>query len=453
MASISFSGISTGMDTATMITQLVGLERSGINTLETQKKNYQSQMSIVQNLNSKLQALQTKAKDFSTVDKFLAYETETSDSKFVTVSATGKATPGSYNIHVDRMATAERRYSKDFAAKDVAGVTGEGTLTIQVGEDDAVEISVTAADTLESIVSKINSANVKATAGLLFDGNSYFLQISGKETGLENAITISESGGTLDMDLDDASANIVQTADNAQIRMDDFTISSASNEVTTAVPGVTLRLQGVTAEDEPVTVSISPNSEAVTTKIKEFVKSYNDVMSIIQNEFAFSGEAKGAGRLVGDSTLRSVQLQISRMTSSAIDDLPGGFQALSQLGIKSDNKGSLVVNETVLGDAITNNAGGVAQLFAGTPDHTVSGIGDKLNTLIESFVDYSNGVLTAKINGMKSSISSIDKSIIRQEEYVSKYEENLRAKFTAMELMVSGLQSQSNFLSSQKFLW
>ena len=453
MSAISFSGISTGMDTATMITQLVNLERTGINQLQSQKQDYQSRISIVQNLNSKLQALQTTAQGLSTVEKFLSYETETSDSDFVTVSASGKATPGNYSILVDKLASAERRYSKGFTAKDEAGSAGEGTLTIQVGTDDAVNVDVTADDTLESIVAKINSADVNATAGILFDGTSYYLQISGKETGAENAISISESGASLDMDLEDAVANIVQAADDASIRMDDFTITSASNEVTTAVPGVTLRLQDVTDPTTPVNISISPNSKAVTTKISEFVKAYNNVVSIIHNEFSFSGEAKDAGHLVGDSTLRSVQMQLSQIITSAIDELPGGITALSQLGIKSGSDGSLTLDETALGEAITNNAGGVAQLFAGTPDHTVAGLGDKLDTLIDSFVDYSNGILTAKINGMNSSITTIDRSIGRQEEYVSKYEDKLRSQFTAMEVMVSGLQSQSNFLSSQKFLW
>jgi len=453
MSTISFSGISTGMDTASMITQLVNLERTGINQLNSQKQDYQSRISIVQNLNSKLQALQTKAKDFATVDKFLSYETESSDKDFVTVSASGKATPGNYSILVDKLATAERRYSMGFSAQDEAGVAGEGTLTLQVGAGDAVDIDITADDTLESIVAKINSADVEATAGILFDGTSYHLQISGKETGAENALTISESGASLNMDLDDASANIVQAASDAQIQMDGFTITSASNEVTTAIPGVTLRLEDETDPDQPVNISISPSTGAVTTKIKEFVKAYNDIASIIHNEFAFNGEAKSAGRLVGDSTLRSVQMQLSQVMSSAIDGLPGGIQALSQLGIKSDSDGTLKIDETELGDVITNNAGGVAQLFAGTPDHTVEGLGDKLDSLIETFVDYSNGILTAKINGMNSSIKTIDNSITRQEQYVSKYEEKLRAQFTSMEVMVSGLQSQSNFLASQKFLW
>ena len=451
MSGISFSGLSTGIDTASMIDQLVSLERVNINQMNQRKSNYQSQISIVRNLNSKLQTLQTRAKDLDTLEEFLAYESSTSDEDAIGISATGKANPGSYSIAVENLATAERRYSKGFSAEDVAGVAGAGTLSIQVGDGDAVDITVEATDTLESIVSKINSADVEASAGILYDGTSYFIQISGTQTGLENALTITESGATLDMDLDDASANIVQNAGDAKIIMDTFTIYSASNEVTSAIPGATLSLNSETTEN--VNITISANSKAIQDKIKGFVDAYNDVVSLIHNEFRFDGEAKGAGRLTGDSTLRSVQMQLNQVISSSIENLPGGFKALSQLGIKSDQSGDLKINSSTLSEAIAKDARGVAELFAGTSDHKVDGLGDTLNDLIETFVDYSAGVLTAKINGMNRSVDSINTSIERQEEYIQKYEDKLRAQFTSMEVTMSSLMSQSNYLASQQFVW
>ena len=131
-----------------------------------------------------------------------------------------------------------------------------------------------------------------------------------------------------------------------------------------------------------------------------------------------------------------------------LEDLPGGISALSQIGIKSDSSGNLEIDTDTLSTAIAENPTGVAQLFTGTTDHTVDGLGDKLDDLIETFVDYSEGILTAKVNGLNNRIDSINSSIDRQQGYVDKYEDRLRAQFTAMELMVSSLQSQSNYLSS-----
>jgi flagellar hook-associated protein 2 len=216
--------------------------------------------------------------------------------------------------------------------------------------------------------------------------------------------------------------------------------------VTTAIPGVTLTLRDQTTES--INVTISPNSEAIEKNIQGFLDAYNAVVSVIHSEFSFSGEAKDGGHLTGDSTLRSVQMQLAQMLTSTIDDLPGNIKALSQLGIKSGNDGTLSIDSDTLSEAISNDARSVAELFSGTSDHSVDGLGDKFDTLIESFVDYSEGILTAKVNGMKTSISSIDRSIERQEEYLDKYEEKLRAQFTAMEVTMSSLTSQNNFLMS-----
>ena len=451
-SSISFSGLATGIDTDTMIEQLVSLEAAKVTLLAEKQDNYSSQIEIIQNLNSKLQALQNVAEDLSTIDDFLSYETETSDDDYITLSASGSASPGSYSIVVDSLATAERRYSNGFSAEDEAGVAGAGTLTITIddGDDETVdtaEIEITASDTLESIVSKINSTSVEVTAGILYDGTNYYLQLSGKITGQESAISVTEGAG-LSLGLDDAEANIVQTASDAQIQMDGFTITSDSNEVTTAIQGVTLRLQDVTEVDAPITVTISPNSDAIIEKIQGFVDAYNEVMSIIHDEFSYTGEAKDAGHLTGDFTLRSIQSQLSSLTTTIFDDLPGGVKALAQIGVTTDSDGNLELDTGDLADAIADNCTGVAQLFAGTSDHSVEGLADKLDDLIDSYIDYSDGALTIKVSGLNSSIASLEDSIERQEDYLTSYEENLRAKFTAMELMVSTLQSQSNYLSS-----
>jgi flagellar hook-associated protein 2 len=146
-------------------------------------------------------------------------------------------------------------------------------------------------------------------------------------------------------------------------------------------------------------------------------------------------------------------MQLGQLLSSSLDDLPGSLTALSQLGIKSQNDGTISIDTTALEEAIADDARGVAELFSGTSDHAIEGLGDKLDALIGTFVDYSEGILTAKINGMNSTVASIQKSIDRQEAYVDKFEEKLRAQFTSMEVTMSSLMSQSNFLASQQFAW
>jgi flagellar hook-associated protein 2 len=453
MAAITFSGLSSGIDTDSMIRQLVSIEGNKISILEKNKSAFNTQISTIRNINSRMQTLQTQAKGLSTIDKFLSYETTTSDSDFLTVSATGSANPGSYSIDVNKLAATERRYSTTgYDAKDTAGAAGAGKLTITVNDDDeetedTAEINITAEDTLENIVAKVNATDINVTAGILYDGSKYFLQLSSKETGTTHKLAVTEGAG-LNLAVGDGAANIVQDASNAEIEMDGYKITSDSNSITTAIPGVTLNLKDKTEADKPVNITIQPNTEAVQKKLQGFVDAYNSVASIIHSEFAFNGSAKDDSHLTGDATLRSIQTQLGGMISSALEDLPGGVQALSQIGITSAKDGSLEIDSDKLKTAIADNPNGVAQLFTGTLDHKVKGLGTKLNDLIEGFVDYSDGMLTAKINGINKRIESVDRSISNQEDYMTKYEDKLRAQFTAMETMVSSLRSQSNFLSS-----
>ena len=80
-------------------------------------------------------------------------------------------------------------------------------------------------------------------------------------------------------------------------------------------------------------ITISPSSSAITEKIEGFVEAYNDVISIIHNEFDFTGEVKDQSRLAGDSTLRAIQMQLSGMISSSLENLTGSYEALSQIGV------------------------------------------------------------------------------------------------------------------------
>ncbi|MBN2802267.1 MAG: flagellar filament capping protein FliD [Deltaproteobacteria bacterium] len=441
---ITFSGLGSGIDTASMISQLVSLERIPINNMNTEKSNYSSKIKILQGINSSLQSLQTKSKEMDTAGEFLSYGVTSTNSDAIKGTATGSATPGTYDINITQLAKAERTYSDGFTDKDVAGVTGDGTLSITVGSADQVDITVEATDTLEDIVSKINSSDANVTAGLVYTGTEYKIQVNGNETGAENGITFAESG-TLALNLDEA-ANQYQVAQDALLTIDDNPIKSSNNEVTDAVPGVTLNLKETTSSEFQLTVA--PETASIEQNVKDFVTSYNSIMSKINSEFAFTGEAKGDNHLTGDSTLQSLQRQLGSIVSSSIGGLKGTYSLMSELGIKTSSDGTLTIDSTKLSAAVASDPTGVAELFSGTSDHSVDGLADKMDALVEQFINSSDGILTNKTASFNSTIDNLNDRIDRQEAYVTKFEENLRRKFTSMEVLMSSLTAQGNQLLS-----
>ncbi len=449
MSPITFSGISSGIDSGAIIDQLVSAERAPIRRLEQSRSDYQSQLSILQSVNSKLQSLQTKASGLKTIGDFLSYTTTTADDEKVTATASGTATPGRYNIEITQLAKAERTYSDAFTDETEEGAAGAGTLTIDLASEDAVDVEILATDTLEDIVNKINASDAEVSAALISTQAGYKIQVNANDTGTDHAITFSESGSLI-LNLDVA-GNQYQAAQNAEFSIDGFDIISQSNEVSDTISGVTLSLLEQTTG--AVEISVSPEPTQIKDRVTEFVDAYNEVMGLVHTELDFNGTAKGSDRLAGDSTLRSIQFQLSSTLSSAVDNLTGGFSALSQLGITTSSDGSLTVDETDLEAAIAEDPVGVAQVFAGTADHSVDGIADQLDDLIETFVDFSDGILSSKKKGLNRTITNINQSIERQEESVALFEQRMIQQFTDLEVAMSKLTSQSNFMASQSFLW
>jgi len=442
VASITFSGLGSGIDTASIISKLMEVERLPVTKLESRQAAYKSQLSIVRDLNSRLQALQTAAKGVATADDFTEYRVE-SDDEGVTATATGRTSPGVYDVEVVQLAAAERTYSDGFAASDEAGVAGVGTLTIKVGADDEVEIEVTAADTLQTIASKINSSTARVTAGILATGDEFRLQINGKETGAENAITFG-AAGTVDLGLDDP-LNEYRAARDAEIIVDGFEVSSGTNTVADAIPGVALELKAATSG--PAEITVAADAEGMVEGVEAFITAYNRVLSLISTEFTFSGEAKGDDRLAGDATLRSIQRQLGGAISAEIEELGGSLKALSQIGISTQRDGTLELDADELREALADRLDDVAELFGGR-DGGAGGVADLIGDTVKGFIDFSDGVLTAKEDGIEENMARIDDQIAAYELRLQSMEERLIMQFTEMDLMVSSLSSQMSYLSN-----
>src|SRR5262249_57831108 len=89
-------------------------------------------------------------------------------------TASGTTTPGTYAVHVGKLAVAEARASKEFTSS--AG-PGDGAVSIGVGGGAAVQVSFKTTDTLADIAAAINAQGPGVTASAIYDGTSYRLVV------------------------------------------------------------------------------------------------------------------------------------------------------------------------------------------------------------------------------------------------------------------------------------
>lgn len=431
----SFSGLASGIDTATLISSLVRLERAPIERLEAKKSDLGSVSRRLGEISKRTDALASAAKDLVGARELLGAKATSTDESKVRVSATGDATLGSFSVEVRALARAERTYSDGVAARDVAGLAGSGTLGLSVG-GVATDITIEASDTLDDVARKINESGADVTASVLNDGTSFRLLVAGRSTGAANAVEFTESGTTLGLARPE---NQLVAARDASIVVDGLEITRATNRFSDVVPGVTFDLRGETT-GTPVGVEVERDTDATLEKLETFTKAYNELVRGISSEFAFAGAARIGNSLAGDSTLRGLQ---SKISGTVLQTFSGS--RLADFGLRLQNDGTLELDEAEVRETLASSPDSLVSFFGANGES--AGFSKALDDLAKLYTG-PDGQLKTRIDGLGSRSRDIDSQIERMERRIDKYEENMRKKFTAMELVVSNLQSQASQLGS-----
>jgi len=443
LPSITFSGLATGIDSASIIDQLIAAERQPIVRLQQRQQVFDTQANKLRSLQSKLEALQSAATELGERDDVLASQVSSSDEGVFTASIHGAAALGPTSIHVDRLASAQKTYSDAIGAADTSGLFGTGTLTLAVGDDDPIDVTIEATDTLESVASKINSSGADVTAGVVFDGTDYRLRVTGNDTGADRAIAFTESGTTLGLD---DPANEVQAATDASFTVDGFPMTRPTNSFSDALPGVTITLTGESPDADAATLSVSRDPDAVRERAQGFVDAYNDVMRGINAEFAYTGTPKGPESLSGDFTLRGIQSRLRSMVGGVVAGTSGAFTTLASVGIETNTDGTLELDAGAFDAALATDSSAVADLFAG--DGAIEGFVATFDSMIESHVASGDGILTQRIDSIEGRRDGLDSQIDRLELRIEDTEERLRLQFATLEQLVSSMQNQGSQMTA-----
>ncbi len=452
MATIQFSGVISGIDTTSIINGVLAVEGRSLAVLQLQKAKFQIQTGVFTGLSASLGSLKSSAQALSLSTDFNKRSVATSDKNTITAIADSTADLGSHNIVVDELAKSRSVQSTSFAST-TADVT-QGTLIITVGSTTATITVDSTNDDLTSLKDAINSSGAKVTASIVNVGISsspdYRLVIQNKESGTDNALslsgTLTDPGGSLNGHTE------VQAAKDAVFFVNTLKVTRASNVVSDVISGVTFSLLTTSTSadglldtaDPSATLTISADTGGISTQIGTFVSDYNAVADIVNGQFNLDAETKRQGALAGDSTLRSV-MTLLRNVVGGTGGLGTGFLYLSDIGITFEEDGTLKVDSSKLDKSLEDDPTGVANLFLLTQD----GIGKRVPDLIDDFISVVDGSITARQNGIASSISTLDNKIEREIKRITEIEERMKAKFAALEELISNLNRQASFLSQQ----
>lgn len=437
---ISFGGVGSGMDTEGIVNGLIQADSGPLNALKTKQTDTDAAVSALSNISSLLSTFRTSVNALADARSVGSY-TATSSSAAVVASANGAALPGAYDVEVLALAKEQRNYSQKFSSHDAAlGLSG--TLTLQVGSGTAVNVDVKATDTLDDIVSSINSKGGRFTASTFNDGENYRLQLRGLDTGAANAITISG----LDLGLNDPDADgfggKVQAAQDSKVKIDGMTVSRGTNQVVGAIQGVTLALTQLTTS--PIQLRVDSDPSALQTKIQSVVSSYNAVITKIHQTAGYGTTAGSNTVLKGDSTLRTIAQQMSNAVLSQVTG-GGTFSNLKDIGISLGRDGTLSLDSATLSKAVSRDAASVSNVLAGPGSG--KGVMDIMSSLADG-ITTDKGILTLRSDSLSQNSKRIATRVTAEQDRLNREAENLRKQFTSMDSTVAGNNAQLKYLQN-----
>lgn len=436
-STISSLGIGSGLDANSIVSKLMALEEQPLTILNAKNSSYNAKLSAFGQLKSALSTLQTAAKTLADPNKLAAFTATAADDTILSGSASSFASPGSYNVEVVSLATAQKRYTA--TAYGSSASFGSGTLTFNVAGVDKT-VNITAGASLNDVRAAINAANIGVTASVISGDGGSRLVLTGATAGSAGSFSLAVTSA--DSNLQSLSsfnlANPFSTnAQDAVIKVDGETLTSSTNTISTAINGVTLTLEKVGTTQLDVAKDSSKVSEAVNT----FVTAYNAAVSMIKTNSAYDAATKTSKPLNAESTVRSISQILGQSRTSIPTALVGAkYETLSALGISVGSDGTLSVNSSKLSEAVSGSFTDVQQ--------TLNAYGQAFSDNIEKLVGTS-GLIASRVEGLNRSIKLIDADKERLQTRLDMIEKRYRAQFTALDTLVSGLQTTGTYLTQQ----
>lgn len=437
MASLTASGIGSGLDINSLLEQIVAAERAPTeNRLNLKEAQIQAKLSAYGTMKSAVSTFQSSLGKLKTASGFLTNSVTVSHKDVLTASASSIATPGTYAVKVNDLAQSHVLASVAF--NDLDSVIGTGTLTFDFGTTDydpgssfsagddtytgftqnterssrSVVIDNTN-NTVEGVRNAINQANIGVTASIVNDGAGYRLLLTSKTQGQDNGmrITVNEGGqpadnldttGLSQLAFNNSATNMEQTqaAQDAELQVNGLVVRRESNSVADVIHGVTLNLLAA----EPgttVQVKVAADTAATEKNIASFVSAYNELTAAFQGFTAYDPETSRGGVLTGDATTRTLMSKIRREVGTVMQN-GNNYNSLSSIGITTNRDGTLALDSDKLHAAVVADSSAVASLFHAMGTTTDPAVSYQSSTSATREGSYAVNVTTAATQGRLS---------------------------------------------------
>lgn len=331
-------------------------------------------------------------------------------------------------------------------AAAVTAVDGDGVGSFSIN-GISIEYDIDS-DTLRDVMDRINGS--EANVEMSYDPASDRFRLINRETG-SLGLEVSESAGGLLEALGVYSTASTTLGDNARFSINGGgEITSTSNSFDSSVHGVSglnVRAQSIGTD----TVTVSPDTSSIRSKIDTFIEKYNAVQGYIDasTEVKVSSDGEVTTNVFsGDREIDGIGSQLRSLLFQEVSGMSGAIKRLQDIGIdfSGESRNLTVSDATALDDAIRDNSQLVASLFNDETDGLSKRLSDYIETLVESdgFFDKQTGLANDQIDRIELQIDDF-------ERYVTFREDQMTDAFIAMEMAQLQINNQMQTLTNSFF--
>lgn len=449
----------TGLDTDTIIQELAKVERRPLEVLEAKQDLLAQRKAAWESLTQRLNTLVSKITELTKPSTFTDRSVSVTNPEALSARVSGLAQVGTYAVNVISLARRQVLQSRDFVLESAQSEAGfEGTLHIK-----GLAIEVESTDSLSDIVQKVNEACEGFKASIVKVGaageglSAYRIVLTSQNTGTAQALKAGDLGddppslslwrsmGFID---GEGLLNEAQGARDAVLTLSGVTITRAENRITDALEGVTVELHAV-GESE---ISVGLDDEKLVSTLKGFVEEYNNLVDLAKRYTERDSGAKSGGLLLGDTLLLRLLQEIRGLIFHQVEGEDGDFRFVGQIGISTGALGSfsrdgkLSLDESKLKEALTENREGVAALIGVGEDG--KGVFNRLKQAVERYTS-ADGFLPLRKRELENQDKDLARRIEDKQRIIDMRIEGLKKQFTALEMLVFKMNSQSAWLAQQ----
>jgi flagellar hook-associated protein 2 len=348
-----------GFDVATTVTQIQASEQAIETPWQTQLTALQAQDTVFSSLGTDLSTLTSSLQTLTDAEGvFALMEGSSSNTDVLNLTSAGAgAVAGSHTITATQLAQTSSYVS---TAITNASDTLSGSVTIQ-----NKTFTVDSTDnTLASLSAAINSADIGVTASVLTDSSGSRLSLVSGTSGAAGQLAVTASLSDASSGNSSITFQTGETGQDAKLTVDGVSITSPSNTVTNAIPGVTFQLLSASSTNPvPVQVQITNDTTDIGTAMSSFVSAYNAVVKDVTTQEGKDSNGNPEP-LFGNPTMNQLQsaLSGSLFTGAA----SGTINNITQLGLTVNDDGTLTLDPNALNSALNTSFADVTGFLQNT---------------------------------------------------------------------------------------